>query len=176
MWKSYCLSSYWWLNFSSTPALSSVQPTCFKNISIFHSNSPYIIQKMGELVCVDYERCTSKLNERIFSIYLFDYFRYRKSILSTTKKSKYWYKYISTEDQFSIFSSTGIFSSEWSNQLSSKFYRNQFISKLLFSSRLVLQYWLIQRMHRFSHSQVVYSATINVQDYDRSVKELLFSF
>jgi len=43
--------------FSSTPVISTVQPTCFKNISIFYSNSPYIIQKMGELVCVDYDRC-----------------------------------------------------------------------------------------------------------------------
>ncbi len=43
--------------FSSTPVISTVQPSCIKNISIFESNSPYIIQKMGELVCIDYIRC-----------------------------------------------------------------------------------------------------------------------
>ena len=43
---------------SSTPVISTVQPSCFKNLSIFQSNSPYIIQKMGELVCVDYARCS----------------------------------------------------------------------------------------------------------------------
>ncbi|UJR32986.1 hypothetical protein I4U23_020448 [Adineta vaga] len=41
---------------NTTPILSTVQPTCFKNLSIFYSNSPYIIQKMGELVCIDYSR------------------------------------------------------------------------------------------------------------------------
>ncbi|CAF3921682.1 unnamed protein product [Rotaria magnacalcarata] len=39
-----------------TPIISSVQPSCYKNISIFKSNSPYIIQKMGELVCIDFQR------------------------------------------------------------------------------------------------------------------------
>jgi hypothetical protein len=51
--------TYFSFKFSSTPIVSTVQPTCIKNLSIFQSNSPYIIQKMGELVCVDYERCLS---------------------------------------------------------------------------------------------------------------------
>ncbi|CAF2418718.1 unnamed protein product [Rotaria sp. Silwood2] len=41
---------------NTTPIISTVQPSCYKNISIFQSNSPYIIQKMGELVCVDFQR------------------------------------------------------------------------------------------------------------------------
>ncbi|CAF3594574.1 unnamed protein product [Rotaria sordida] len=41
---------------NTTPILSTIQPSCYKNISIFQSNSPYVIQKMGELVCVDFQR------------------------------------------------------------------------------------------------------------------------
>ncbi|CAF4605640.1 unnamed protein product [Rotaria sp. Silwood1] len=41
---------------NTTPILSTVQPSCYKNLSIFESNSPYIIQKMGELVCIDFQR------------------------------------------------------------------------------------------------------------------------
>ncbi|CAM2708025.1 unnamed protein product [Rotaria socialis] len=41
---------------NATPIISSVQGSCYKSISIFESNSPYIIQKMGELVCIDYQR------------------------------------------------------------------------------------------------------------------------
>ncbi|CAF3636143.1 unnamed protein product [Rotaria sp. Silwood1] len=35
---------------------SSAQLTCFKNIPIYKSNSPYIIEKQGDLVCVGDER------------------------------------------------------------------------------------------------------------------------
>ncbi|CAF0790321.1 unnamed protein product [Adineta ricciae] len=41
---------------NTTPIYSTVQSTCFKNLSIFYTNTPYVIQKMGELVCIDYAR------------------------------------------------------------------------------------------------------------------------
>ena len=47
------------LRSSSTPVISSIQPSCFKNLSIFRSDTPYIVQKMGELICIDYQRCSS---------------------------------------------------------------------------------------------------------------------
>ncbi|CAF1016244.1 unnamed protein product [Adineta steineri] len=43
---------------NSSPVLSTIQGSCFKDLSIFQSTSPYIIQKMGELVCIDYYRYT----------------------------------------------------------------------------------------------------------------------
>ena len=47
-------------SFSSTPQYSSIQQDCFKNLSIFSSDTPYVIIKMGELVCIDYVRCKSR--------------------------------------------------------------------------------------------------------------------
>jgi hypothetical protein len=35
---------------------TTVQSTCFKDMSIFKSNLPHVIQKKGDLVCVDQER------------------------------------------------------------------------------------------------------------------------
>jgi len=35
---------------------SIVQSTCFKDISIFKSNSPHVIQKKDDMICVDHER------------------------------------------------------------------------------------------------------------------------
>ncbi len=32
------------------------QSTCFKDISLYKSNSPYLVQKKGDLVCVDHEQ------------------------------------------------------------------------------------------------------------------------
>ncbi|CAF4311841.1 unnamed protein product, partial [Adineta steineri] len=43
---------------NSSPVLSTIEGSCFKDLSIFQSTSPYIIQKMGELVCIDYYRYT----------------------------------------------------------------------------------------------------------------------
>ncbi|CAF1309533.1 unnamed protein product [Didymodactylos carnosus] len=42
----------------SAPISSSAQINCYKDNSIFYSNSPYVIQKMGELICVDSAKFT----------------------------------------------------------------------------------------------------------------------
>jgi hypothetical protein len=52
--------------------INTKQSTCFKDISIYQSNSPHVIQKNGDSVCVNYER----------SLLLYFRFIYKKKIFS----------------------------------------------------------------------------------------------
>ncbi|CAF4476690.1 unnamed protein product, partial [Rotaria sp. Silwood2] len=40
----------------SIPVKPTTQSTCFKNVPIYKSNSPYIIEKQGDIVCVNHDQ------------------------------------------------------------------------------------------------------------------------
>lgn len=158
------------IHFSSTPVLSTVQPTCFKNISIFRSDSPYIIQKMGELVCVDYERCTWTSFSKDISFFYRNN-RYGKWILSTTNDSDIECQYFLTSDWLYVCTFASLLDTKWSNNISCRLKRKHSIifARLLF--RLALRFWKI--IPHFFRYRSLYLEVIYVRDPKRSVNIFL---